>query len=118
VKVVKAEVREWIQAEGYQKLILLTEDDFSQAGTMSQIVQVGPGSSVKPHFHKKSYEFIYVIEGKAVFKINDKSLQTAPGDMMLTEPGDIHSVENNTSDNWRVIVFKTNAEPDDSYWTG
>ena len=116
MKIVKLLSENWIQADGYRKNVMLNSDELKQKGSLAQIVVVGPGSKVKPHYHKKTYEIICVIEGQALVSVNDKSVITKPHDMILTEPNDVHSVENDGETDWKAIVFKTNAAEDDSYW--
>lgn len=116
MKIVKLLSENWIQADGYRKNVMVSPDELKQKGSLAQIVVVGPGSQVKPHYHKKTCEIICVIEGQAMVSINDKSVLTRPHDIILTEPNDIHSVDNNGDADWKAIVFKTNASSNDSYW--
>ena len=116
MKIIKAENADWTLADGYRKKIFFGENDLAQKGALAQIVVVDPGHEVKPHYHQKTYEAIYVVEGMAKFTINDTVHETAPGDIILTEPNDVHSVNNNSDKPWKVFVFKTNNVPDDSIW--
>jgi len=116
MKIIKNENTEWTIADGYKKKIFFREDDLHQDGTLAQIVVVEPGSEVKPHFHAEAYEVIYVVEGEALMSLKDETINTKPGDIILTEPNDIHSVKNNSDKPWKVFVFKTNNIIGDSVW--
>jgi quercetin dioxygenase-like cupin family protein len=106
----------WTDAEGYRKAIVAGSDVLEQEGNLIQIVEIAAGNAVKPHHHDSSLEFLYVIDGECDFGINTETLRLKPGDMLLTEPGDIHSVRNNGDEPFRVLVFKTNAVSGDTFW--
>ncbi len=116
MKIIKNENADWQIRESYRKKIFFDEKDMAQPGTLAQMVRVDPGDKVEPHYHHSTYEVIYVVEGEAQMTIKDQTTQTLPGDLILTEPGDVHSVHNNSDRPWKVIVFKTNHKPDDSTW--
>jgi quercetin dioxygenase-like cupin family protein len=107
---------QWSINDGYRKTVLANGDDLGDESTLTQIVAVPPGSRVKPHFHRNTHEFIYVIGGEAALKINDETRIMKPGDMIVTQPGDVHEVVNEGDHPWEVLVFKTNYKVGDSYW--
>jgi quercetin dioxygenase-like cupin family protein len=117
MKLVKAGTTNWIQADGYRKNILMTEDQIGSRGNLAQIVVVEADSKVKPHYHKRTSELIYVTDGSCLFTVNDSTFPLQTGDLLLTEPGDIHSLINNGQTAWRALVFKINAVADDSFWS-
>jgi quercetin dioxygenase-like cupin family protein len=103
-----------VEEEGYSKLILLDGRDLRQPGTLIQVVVFPPGGGVKPHHHEKQVEFFLVLEGTAELTIAGKTFNASAGDMFLCEPGDVHSLINNSGREFRMLVFKTNypKEPD------
>ncbi|MBD3168322.1 MAG: cupin domain-containing protein [candidate division Zixibacteria bacterium] len=107
---------EWLDSPGYRKAIIAKSDILQQEGTLAQIVEIAPGDIVEPHHHEKSLEFLYVISGECDFSIDNKNIKLMPGDMLLTEPGDVHSVYSNGDEPFRVLVFKTNAVSGDTFW--
>ncbi len=107
----------WISSEGYRKVKFAAEDDLKQKGALVQIVEIAAGDRVAQHYHKSSFEYLYVISGACDFEINGETIPLKEGDMLLTEPGDKHSVHNRGEVPFRVLVFKTNAVPDDTYWS-
>lgn len=117
MKLVHAKTNNWIQADGYAKNILLREDEIGAKGSLAQIVVVEAGSQVKPHYHKRTSELIYVTDGSCLFTVNNSTFPLQTGDLLLTEPGDIHSLVNDGQTAWRALVFKVNAVADDSFWS-
>lgn len=108
--------QEWSIKEGYRKTILADGDDLGDESTLTQIVAVPPNNRVKPHFHRNTHEFIYVIGGEAALRINGETRIMQPGDMIVTQPGDVHEVVNDSDRPWEALVFKTNYKIGDSYW--
>jgi quercetin dioxygenase-like cupin family protein len=116
MKEIRLDEKNWIIARGYKKQILASEDVFKAAGVLAQVVVIGPQETVEPHYHKETYEFYYVISGFCKIRISENERELRAGEMMLTEPGDIHSVYNGGVDDFVVLVFKSNARKDDTFW--
>ncbi len=116
MKEIRIDEKNWLIARGYKKQILASEDIFKSAGVLAQVVVIGPHETVAPHYHDHTYEFYYVISGSCKIIINDLERELRKGDMMLTEPGDVHSVHNSGVDDFVVLVFKSNARKEDTFW--
>jgi quercetin dioxygenase-like cupin family protein len=106
----------WIESKGYRKQILADSSKFDSEGALAQVVEIKPGHVVQSHYHKRTYEFYYVLAGDVAFTINGGTRRLREGEMMMTEPNDVHRVENDGEKAFQVLVFKTNAEPHDTYW--
>lgn len=107
----------WIEGKGYRKQPLLTEEALRCPGTLVQIVEIGVGSYVPMHVHGTSLEVFTILSGTGTMTIAGQELTLGPGDMATTEPGDYHDARNIGDVPWRILVFKTNAKPDDSTWS-
>ena len=116
MKTIEPEESNWIQSRGYLKNILLTGDDLECEGTLVQVVTIPPGSQIPDHYHKPSREFYFVLGGESNIKVNDIERVLHPGDMLLTEPGDVHKLRNDSENEFELLVFKTNAGKDDTFW--
>jgi len=116
MKEIQIKDENWIVGKAYKKQILADDTDFQSTGNLAQVVVIEPGSTVKPHYHKHTFEFYYVMEGRCKITIGNSVSELGWGDMMLTEPGDVHSVFNCTDSDFVVLVFKSNAKKDDTYW--
>ena len=107
---------EWIEGRGYRKKVLYTEDDLGQENTKVQFVEIDGGNEVGPHYHKVQTEVYNVQKGQAVLGIGEKEYLATEGDVLICKPEEIHSAKNETSETFRLLVFKTNYEKDDTYW--
>lgn len=112
----KIDVKDWIMRKGYRKKILADEMALAQKGCLVQIVSVEPGDEIKPHYHKIHTEFFYILCGNGVLFFDDNWVRAQPGDAFVCEPRDVHGVINDTRDEFRLMVFKTNFLQDDTCW--
>jgi mannose-6-phosphate isomerase-like protein (cupin superfamily) len=53
---------------------------------------VPAGRATERHYHKKSEEFYFVVEGKGTMEINGETRAVAPGDAILIPPGAWHQI--------------------------
>jgi quercetin dioxygenase-like cupin family protein len=104
-----------IEAEGYTKHLLLDAQALNCPGALVQIVTIQPGGAVADHYHRAAREFYYVLQGRCRLTVNGETSTLRPGDMLLMEPGDVHSLANHGAIPFQLLVFKTNAA-DDTYW--
>lgn len=116
MKAIEIKADDWIEGKGYKKQILASPDELECEGCLAQVVEIKPGAHVAPHYHEKTYEYYYVISGEVTFTINQSQRVLRSGDMMVTEPNDVHSVKNASSQDFRILVFKTNSFPEDTVW--
>ncbi len=63
--------------------------------------------SVKPHYHAKHTELVYVIEGSGTFYIGKKSYAIKPGDYLRIPQGQVHSFKNNSATEVKVLSVQT-----------
>ena len=102
-------------APGYARYILLNGEDLQCAGARAQIVIIQPGDGIAGHFHLATREFYFVLQGRCLLTVDGASSILRPGDMLLMEPGNVHSLTNSGSIPFMLLVFKTNAE-EDTHW--
>ena len=55
------------------------------------------GNSTDRHYHKKSEEFYFLLEGKGTMEIDGESRPVAPGDAILIPPGAWHQIAASTA---------------------
>ena len=116
MKIIRLNEREPVQAEGYRKHILLDAEDLQCDGARVQVVTVEPGDTIANHYHRTAREFYLVLQGRCQLMVNGERIILRRDDMLLMEPGDIHSLTNHGSIPFVLLVFKTNGE-DDTYWS-
>ena len=107
---------DWMEGRGYRKRLLVREDRLLCPGTLVQIVEIDPNTTVPLHYHKTSVEVFHVLEGHGVMTIGGAEHRLAPGDTVVCQPPAVHNARNETAVPWRYIVFKTNAVEGDIYW--
>ncbi|MEK6926600.1 MAG: cupin domain-containing protein [Nanoarchaeota archaeon] len=107
----------WKDRFTYVKNVPFDEKDLNCKGAKFQLIKFKPNTSVKPHYHKKTYEIFFVLEGEGMMKLNNKDFRCKPGDFFLCQPNDIHEVVNDTLMDFVYLVFKTNeVEGEDIFW--
>ncbi|HEY5706924.1 MAG TPA: cupin domain-containing protein [Terrimicrobiaceae bacterium] len=50
------------------------------------------GSSTERHYHKKSEEFYFLLEGEGIMEIDGEARAVTPGDAVLIPPGSWHQI--------------------------
>jgi mannose-6-phosphate isomerase-like protein (cupin superfamily) len=63
-----------------------------------------PKATLGSHEHEE--EFLYVLRGKGVVKIDDKDFAVKPGSAVYTGPHITHSVHNTENDNFQYLVYE------------
>ncbi|MDX1413947.1 MAG: cupin domain-containing protein [Candidatus Promineifilaceae bacterium] len=116
MKIIKVDPANWQHEPGYRRNILLTGADLNSSGARVQIVAITPGETVASHYHEETYEVYYVLSGQCRLTVNEETLDLLPGMLLLMEPGDAHTLTNNGRHIFEVLVFKTNAGAEDTFW--
>ncbi len=116
MKYVKLTEKGWLKRQGYSKKILLSEDDLKSKGNLVQIVKNEAHTEINPHYHKHMTEIYHILRGKALVFCGNTIVRAQPGDTLLCEPGEIHSLVNDTDEDFLFVVFKINAKDEDIIW--
>lgn len=106
----------WKERHTYVKDVPFDGKNLNCPGTKFQIVKFKPGTSIKPHYHKKTSEIFYIQSGNGVLKLNGQGFRCQPNDFFLCEPEDVHEFVNDTPKEFIILIFKTNEEEVDFYW--
>lgn len=71
----------------------------------------------KPHYHKKTTKWIYVVEGRALLKCGDKSGEIGPGDWIRIDPEEEHIISNRRPEDMVVVCVCSPAfQMEDVYY--
>jgi quercetin dioxygenase-like cupin family protein len=64
----------------------------SMAGEMMKagVVTYHKGTGSKPHWHENEEQYIYVLEGKRLFRVGDEEKVIGPGDIVHIPRGSLH----------------------------
>jgi len=106
----------WLQGGGYRKQPLLGAADLACPGTLVQRVEIAPRGEVAPHHHEHQTEVFHFLQGAGHFIVNGERIDLRPGDILTTQPGDVHSTHNPHDTPWRFVAFKTNWTEGDLIW--
>ena len=53
-----------------------------------------PGGSTTPHYHRRTEEIYYILEGRAKMRIGQELREVGPGDAIAIPPGAEHQITN------------------------
>jgi quercetin dioxygenase-like cupin family protein len=104
-----------LERQGYSKKFLLNEDDLKSKGNIVQVVSNKAHKEIKTHYHEYMKEIYHILNGHAVVFCGDTRVRAQPGDTLLCEPREVHSVVNDTDEEFLIVVFKINSKDDDVY---
>lgn len=77
-----------------------------------------PARRKKPHYHKKTTEFIYVVEGEGFIEFDRIRRLAKPGDWIMIEPGSEHALINESPEDMVVVCICSPAfEMEDVYYS-
>jgi quercetin dioxygenase-like cupin family protein len=106
-----------VHEEDYSKEIIFSTDDFKEEGHLLQVVTVPPRTRQRLHLHREQTEVFYILEGEALIHIGGQDYVARSGDAFICDPGDTHSLWNQSDEDLKVVVFKINKpEEDDTDW--
>jgi len=72
---------------GFRQRLMTAEDSVPAS------VHVTKMSEAKPHFHKKTTEYYYVLEGAGYLLVDGERVPLQAGDVMVVQPGATHHAE-------------------------
>jgi putative monooxygenase len=70
-----------------------------------------PGESVNEHYHPYSEEFLYVVRGELLLRIDDQPLPLGPGDAAMVPIGARHRLENTGTETAHVVFHLSPLAP-------
>ena len=106
----------WTTGDGYRKKILLRDEALNAPGTLVQIIEIPPHTTVADHHHRSCTEVFHILSGQGTFEINGKVFALGVGDTLTCEPGEVHNTKNPHARPFVYLVFKTNVVDNDLYW--
>jgi quercetin dioxygenase-like cupin family protein len=66
-----------------------------------------PGQSQKPHAHDGSDKVYLVVEGSGRVRIGDEEARLSAGEAVLSGPGEVHALENDSAARLVVLTLMT-----------
>ena len=65
--------------------------------------RVAPGQTTTPHYHPRTEEIYYILEGEGRMRIGDEVRRVAPGDAIAIPPGQTHQITNTGREVLKVL---------------
>ena len=75
-------------------------------------VHVTEMSGAEPHFHRKTTEYYYVLEGSGRLTVDDEEVALAAGDVVVIWPGAIHSARGELT---ALVIAVPPFDPQDQF---
>ncbi|MCF0212415.1 MAG: cupin domain-containing protein [Bacteroidales bacterium] len=91
-----------------EKNHILTPEEMGGRAHMFARIDIPAGSMIMEHAHTADAEAYYILEGELTVTDNDTTRTLHPGDVLFTADGNLHSIENRTSQPgaFLAIIFK------------
>ena len=107
--------------DGRQRVDLVTEKIFGTVDVMADRVTYQPGRDAPAHYHPGSRHYFFIIGGVGSFQGGDSEFRLEPGDVVMSEAGEMHSFTSDPEVSLEFIelwvpapVETIWADPDDS----
>lgn len=106
----------WITKErqenpGYNKKVLR---EWSQWNKIQEI-KIPPHETAKAHHHKIQTEVFYFLTDNGYRIVNNEKILPKKGDILVIEPNDMHTVVNDTDQEYIYLAFKVEYIDNDLY---
>lgn len=87
------------------------DSDFNVLGSSSKsqaavmVLKPGEKTGGEDNKHENSDQWLFVISGEGIAKINETEVELNPGMLVLIEAGETHEIENNGVKNLETLNF-------------
>ena len=56
--------------------------------------RLAPGTATTPHYHKKTEEIYFILQGQGEMQLDGQRRRVRPGDAIAIPPGSVHTIRN------------------------
>lgn len=82
------------------------------------LVILEPNAESKPHYHKKTEEVYFILEGSAIIAIDDEEFPVMQGHAVLLPIGSIHKIKNSGKGSLKIACSDSPPyDPNDVYFS-
>ena len=100
------EVPEFLGHDGTVKIRpLLEKKDIKSDLLFFNENYVDPGVEVSAHTHHNEEEIYYILEGRALMKVDEEEMEVGKGHIVLTPKGGTHTIKNVGDKELRFLSF-------------
>lgn len=89
-----SEVPSFITKDGSQIRELLAHRNSCIRNQSLAEATLPPGCSTTPHFHRRTEEIYFILEGTGRMQIGQEQRDVGPGDAIAIPPGHVHQITN------------------------
>jgi mannose-6-phosphate isomerase-like protein (cupin superfamily) len=102
------------EGQGYiQFNRVFQSEEFESPWHFVDYAVIPPGSSIGEHRHGADEEMYFVLEGRAIMRINDQDYEVKPGDLILNRSGWKHGLRNESSNDVKILVVEVGIAKDE-----
>ncbi len=102
--------------ESVYELVGKAEDSGGTQGHSLAHIVIPPGNTSHTHYHQISEETYYILSGTGTMRIDEKGFTLQAGQACLIEPGEVHRIANEGSEDLVFLaVCSPPWTPDDSF---
>ena len=65
--------------------------------------RLAPGAATTPHYHKKTEEIYFILQGQGEMQLDGQRRRVRPGDAIAIPPGSVHTIRNTGSEVLRFL---------------
>jgi mannose-6-phosphate isomerase-like protein (cupin superfamily) len=95
------------EGQGYiQFKRMLHTEEFEGSWHFVDYAVIPSGCSIGEHRHGRNEELYFILEGRAIMRINNQEYEVKPGDLVLNRSGWKHGLRNENSSEVRILVVE------------
>lgn len=84
--------------DGRDRIDLVNEELFGEAGLKADHITYKPGDTAAPHYHLGARHYFFVDRGTGILHLDDRTYELNQGDVAMTAEGEAHWFENLSDD--------------------
>jgi mannose-6-phosphate isomerase-like protein (cupin superfamily) len=93
-----------------KKVLLEKADLLPGRVQMVNWANLQPNATFNAHYHEDMTEVFLIIEGTTEMTVGDTTVPLTKGDLVVVEPGEVHTMTNTSDKSFEYIVFGISQE--------
>jgi mannose-6-phosphate isomerase-like protein (cupin superfamily) len=94
----------------FKKVLLEKEDLLPGRVQMVNWAKLQPNATFNAHYHEDMSEVFIIIEGTTEMTVGKTTVPLTKGDLVVVEPGEVHTMTNTSDKPFEYIVFGISQE--------
>lgn len=105
-KIIASKVEETPAAGENRLRLLVHPEKTGNKHCQAALLRILPGHKFPSHLHPSSDDVIYILRGRAIFKIGEEEVEVSAGELVVAPEGVPHSAVNPTGEDVEMLVFQ------------